>query len=92
MKKYYVCYYLDFGNTYNLYYADDSMDIQIPGNYERITRKEALRLISAENQRRKDDPSFSYFAATSIMPIDYKGDDIEHDSRYKLVNHIWEKK
>ena len=93
MKKYYVCYYRDFGNTYNLVYTDSSMNIQLPDTYERITRDEALRLCAAENQRRKDDYSSAYLAASTIMPADYNGDDdIMNDRRYHLVNRIWEKK
>lgn len=41
MRKYYIQYWNDFANTYNLIYTEGSEPA--PDNAERITRAEALR-------------------------------------------------
>ena len=60
MRQYFKHYYNDFGNTYSLLYADTPEQLAaIPEGAERITRREAIQLAVAENQRRKDDAAFS---------------------------------
>ena len=49
MRKYYVSYFADFGNTFNLFYVDDDMNFEVPKKFERISRKQALQM--ASNQR-----------------------------------------
>lgn len=77
MKKYYVNYWKNFGNTYNLYWAETPEQIKKAENlgYERITRKEAERLCAEENYRRKYDYNFSNFASPVILPIDYDNEE-----------------
>lgn len=65
-KAYYVEYYRDFGNTYNLYWAP--CDITVPASFERITRKKAEDLCKRERQARRDNPDFSGYADTYIWP------------------------
>lgn len=65
-KAYYVEYYRDFGNTYNLYWAP--CDITVPASFERITRKKAENLCKRERQARRDNPDFSGCADTYIWP------------------------
>lgn len=55
----------DFANCYSLCYTTDG---STPEGYERITRREAERLAAAEARRRKEDPSFAYFADQYIFP------------------------
>lgn len=45
MKKYYINYYNDFGNTFDLCWVDTKEDEKaaIAKGYKRITRKEAIR-------------------------------------------------
>lgn len=90
MRKYYIHYYRDFANTYNLYYADEGM--AVPDAWERITRKEAEALARKERRARRENPSFSSFATAAIYPADYPDDgDIINDKRYALLGCIWEK-
>lgn len=68
MKKcYFVEYYLNFGNTYNLWWADSNCTV--PDSFERISRKEAIKLCIEERQRRKYDSAFSGYASSYIRPI-----------------------
>lgn len=85
MKKYYVHYWNNFANTYNLYWAETSEQIKEAerNGYERITRKEAERLCANENYRRKTDYNFSGYASAVILPINYDGDWINDRRMYK---------
>lgn len=78
MKKYYINYYRDFRNTYNLVYAEDGE--VVPDGWERITRADALRMA-----RSADD-----YGSRAIHPINYDGD-IRNDRNYQLVGRIWER-
>lgn len=93
MKRYYVKYYLNFSNTYNLAYAETEAEEKQAKEqgYERITRKEAERLCAQENQRRKDDPAFAYSADTVILPIGYD-DDWRNDRHMALDGYIVERR
>ena len=93
-KQYFVHRYNNFGNTYNLYWADSpEMIAALPEDAERISRKEAIRLCREERYRRKHDPSFSGYATDTIFPADYPDDqDIRSDKRFYLVDgFIWDK-
>ncbi len=69
MKKYYIHYTLDFGNTYELLYCECEADYAaLPDDAKRITRREAEQYCRAENKRRRDDPMFSGFATNQILP------------------------
>ena len=74
MKKYYVHYWNNFANTYNVYWAETPEQIAKAEGDERITRKYAEKLCAEENYRRQTDYSFSGYASTVILPIDYEGD------------------
>lgn len=77
MKTYFVHYYKDFRNTYNLYYCETAEDYAaLPEGAERITRKEALRLASAEAGRRKFDQSCCGNATSVIFPAAASDSDI----------------
>lgn len=70
-RQYFVHYYKDFGNTYNLLYADTEEALKaVPEEAERITRKKAESLVADENRRRKADGSFSGYADNAIWPAD----------------------
>lgn len=91
MKKYYISYWRDFGNTYDLMWTDSpEMEKQLPANAERISRKEAIEKCLEELTARKNDPAFSGYASAAVYPAGYDGD-IVNDRRYTLVNHIWER-
>lgn len=86
-KQYYVDYYNDFANTYNLYWASTPEQIKIAAEMglERITRATAIKMCTAENERRRTDGSFSGYADNCIFPIDYNR--MEHD--YQNDSHVY---
>lgn len=91
-KKYFISYYRGFSNTYNLYWTDcEEMEKKLPSNAERISRKEAIHLCAVENQRRKCDKSFTFYADTAIYPSDFDGY-IEDSKKHRKNGYIWEKK
>lgn len=72
-RKYWIHYYKDFSNTYNLCYtetSDEEKRMEDKG-WERITRKEAVNKCVAERRRRKEDAMFSGFADAVILPFRY---------------------
>ena len=71
MKKYVIKYH-GFSNSYTLAYTDapELLSDALAHGYEQITRKEAIRLCAAENERRKYDPAFSGFGDNHIYPYD----------------------
>lgn len=66
MNSYYVHFWHDFGNTYNLYYAPSGQPV--PEQWEKITRKDAIRYCTDERHRRRADPAFSGYADAYIFP------------------------
>ena len=90
MKQYYVRYYKDFGNTYNLAWAETPEQIKAAENagYEKITRREAEKLCAEENGRRKSDAAFSGYADNVIIPIECARDDWQNDSRFEKDGYI----
>ena len=95
-RQYFVHYYKDFGNTYNLLYADTGEELKmVPEDAERITRKEAESLASRENYRRKYDESFSGFADNAIYPVTMTQEeiwDLPNSRKYYKDKYIWERK
>lgn len=90
MRKYWVQYWRNFGNTYNLFYTENpEEESMLPGNAERITRKKALQLAREESDRRKYDEAFAYYAPETIVPINVE--DIVNNRHYKLIGRIWER-
>lgn len=75
MRKYYVQYWRNFGNTYNLYYAETAEQEALAQKKgaEQITRKQAEQLCRDENYRRKYDTAFSLYADNVIYPVDFDG-------------------
>lgn len=91
-KQYFVHYYNNFGNTYNLYWADSpEMIAFLPEGAEKISRKEAIRLCREEKYRAKNNPTFSGYATGTIFPAGYPDNkDIHADKRFSLVDgFIW---
>lgn len=70
-RKYFIRYPRNFANEYQLAWC---YDIPVGGDWQRITRGEALFFAKREAERRKDDPSFAGYADTIIAPIDYSGE------------------
>lgn len=90
MRKYWVQYWRNFGNTYNLFYTENSEEeSMLPENAERITRKKALQLAREESDRRKFDGAFAYYAPETIAPLSVE--DIVNNSHYQLIGRIWER-
>lgn len=90
MRKYWVQYWRNFGNTYNLFYTENpEEESMLPKNAERITRKKALQLAREESDRRKFDGAFAYYASATIAPIGER--DIVNNHHYKLIGRIWER-
>lgn len=81
MKKQYYLWYGDFGNVYNLYWAETAEQIKLAkeSGYTRITRRQAEKLCAEENNRRNYDDNFSGYADNLIWPIDYEGEHAEWD-------------
>ena len=94
MKKYYVSYYKDFANTYNLMYVETAEDeAALPDNAQQITRKEAEALARKEREARKNDGSFSGYADGIIFPAAYDPtrEDWQNSSKYELNGLILER-
>lgn len=97
MKQYYVHYYKDFGNTYNLAWAETPEQIKAAedAGYQKITRREAENLCAEENGRRKSDAAFSGYADSVILPIEYAHSDWQNDRHLRqngyIVEHIEKK-
>lgn len=90
MRKYWVQYWRNFGNTYNLFYTENpEEESMLPGNAERITRKKALQLAREESDRRKYNGAFAYYAPETIAPLSVE--DIVNNSHYQLIGRIWER-
>lgn len=70
IRAYYIKYYRDFANTYNLCWcwADEST----PEGWRRITRKEAINYCKAERQLRRANHNFSGYADAYIYPASGK--------------------
>lgn len=92
MKRYYIKYYNDFSNAYNLVWAETPEQIAMAEadgiGWERISRREAEKKCSAENERRKYDCSFSGYADSAIYPIDYDGCAVNDPRMYK-DGYLW---
>lgn len=75
MKKTYYIWNGDFGNVYNLYWAETPEQIKLAeeNGYTRITRRQAEKLCAEENNRRNYDSNFSGYADNLIYPIGYEG-------------------
>lgn len=87
MKKQYYLWYGDFGNVYNLYWAETAEQIKLAkeSGYTRITRRQAEKLCAEENNRRKYDGNFSGYADNLIFPVDcdeYERDLLNNRSLY----------
>lgn len=93
-RQYYVHFYRPFANTYNLYYADTpEMIAKLPNGALRTSKKDALKFIQEEFDRKKFEPTMSGFAASTICPSDYPDDkDIRSDPNYVLKEHVWERR
>ena len=91
MKRYFVHYWKDFSNTYEVLWADSpEAEAALPAGAERITRREAEELCRRERERRKYDAAFSGYATASIYPADGP-DNIENSRHYELRGYIWER-
>ena len=92
MKKYWIHYYRDFANCYNLFWTDSQeMEAELPEGAEQITKKQAFIKCRQENDRRRYDHSFSGYADSHIFPA---GDDCacyDGSRDYYLSGYIWER-
>lgn len=90
-RQYFVHYYKDFGNTYNLLYADTEEALKaVPAGAERITRKKAESLAADENRRRKFGPGY---ASNAIWPADEtEEEEIFWDKHFEKVGYIMERR
>lgn len=93
MKKYFVAYGR-FSNEYSLFWADSpEMEKLLPEGAKRISRKEAERLATEENYRRKFTPSSSGYADSAIYPAGTRWDFCpESDPRYRKIGYIWDRR
>lgn len=95
-RQYFAHYYKNFGNTYNLIYADTEEELKlVPEGAEHVTRKQAESLAAEENYRRRTDRDFSGFADNMIYPVSISQEDkwdIYNLRRYYKNKYIWERK
>lgn len=82
-NRYYVYYWRDFGNTYDLCTVCDESDevalqemMERGQKWEQITRKKCRELLSAERSRRKTDPQFSGYAPADL----YRAKDLFYEN------------
>ena len=81
MNYYYIHYYRDFANTYDLYHAPKG--VRVPEKWERISRKEAL------HKARNADG----FGSRYILPHDLGDDEDVYNSRkLEVVGRIVKRK
>ena len=93
-RRYYISYYKNFANTYDLYYAENTDEVRLAEEkgFTQISRKEAERKCSEEKFRRKYDPSFSHFASIHIIPLALFDRLVDpEDVGYRLNGYIYEK-
>ena len=91
MRKYYVWYYRDFGNTFRLYYTRTPEEEELlPEGAYRIKRKVALAMARNEAWMQKVDPAFSGYADDTIAPIGVSEDELLR--YYTCRGRIWEEK
>ena len=86
MRKYYIQYWRNFANTYNLVYTEDGQPA--PDNAERITRAEALRRCRdalALTAAGVPDP----YRPAEIVPAYCNGHPANNG--YTLRGHIWQR-
>ena len=81
-KAYYVHYYNGFANAYNLYHAPES--VSVPAEWKRITRAEAIDLCRREIERRKENPTFSGYASSMVLPYNVWEADFVHMRGYVI--------
>lgn len=84
-RAYFIRYYRDFGNTFELEYAESKKEIDemLSDGWERITLKKAQSLIYGY----KGD----MYAADEIFPHNLPKYRHPYDLGYTLKNHIWVK-
>lgn len=81
MDYYYIHYYRAFANTYVLYHAPKG--VQVPEEWERISRKEALHKASIADS----------FGSSYILPHDLGDDEDVYNSRkFEIVGRIVRRK
>lgn len=92
MKKYYVKYY-GFSNVYDIAYTsnEDQEKHAVNEGYERITRKQAEKLIRREKERRQYEQSFSGYAPIIIYPIDFNAE-TENENNFIVCGCIAERR
>ena len=92
MKKYFVKYY-GFSNVYDLVYTTNKEQEKQAEkeDYERITRKQAEKLISREKERRQYDQAFSGYAPIIIYPIDFNAE-TENENNFTICGNIAERR
>ena len=95
MRKYYIYYWADFANTYNLLYAEPGDPI--PDDAERITRAEALQRCR-ENLALQQCGCGDPYRPTEILPCavvcdpaTYPYTDHPFNRGYTLRGCIWER-
>lgn len=84
MKKYYIRYWADFGNTFEIFWADEKHRLpeKEMGDFERISRKAALKKLS--------DWKNEEYCPKYIYPIDadpYDEDDRRYEINGKIVDY-----
>lgn len=88
MYHYYIHYYMDFFNTYHLYYAP--VGEPVPAEWQRITRKEAIHYCAEERKRIRNHSSFSGVADTFIFPARAGIDGNGESFRWGQLYEPWE--
>ena len=77
-RSYYIVYYRDFRNTYNLFHAP--ANFKVPEHWERIHRKKAEHLA----REGRGDP----FASQWILPYDLGEEEDFYDHRRFVVDGV----
>ena len=89
-RKYWVHYYKDFSNTYELYWTNSpEMEEMLPDDSQQITRKKALEMARENAFREKYDSGFA-MGSSHIYPADAPADDYLGNYGYFLEHgRIW---
>lgn len=91
MKRYFIKFYNDFSNTYNLAWAETPEQMEIAKNegWSQISRVKAINFCKKEREKEHYNSMFSGYASRYIYPIDIDIMEINYPLKnYSVKNYI----